>query len=226
MRYYFPESNISFAFVSNGTRDNYLEFATNVVRAIFNNPFDIPEYKQIQSYHIADEDLDKFLGEYSSVQLPLRIYITKNDGKLYGQATGQSSFPLEAIEQYKFRFEEIDVTIEFNPTDKTMVFKQSGMAFNYIKEELKTLNVAVADEHLDKYLGIYSSVQIPLKFTITKLNGQLLAQATGQSAFPLEETAQDKYKFEIAGIIIEFNPTDKKMVFKQGGGVYHFVKED
>ena len=223
---YFPESSISFAFVSNGIRDNYLKIATVVLQAIFNKPFNIPEYKQFEPYHIANEDLDKFLGEYSSVQFPLKIHITKNNGKLFGQATGQTSFPLEAIEQYKFKFEQADITMEFNPTDKTMVFKQSGKVFNYVKEEFKTPNVAIEDENLDKYLGVYSSVQIPLKLTITKVNGQLFGQATGQSPFPLEETGQDKFKFEMAGIIMEFNPTDKKMAFKQGGGVYHFVRED
>ena len=39
---YFPESNISFAFVSNGSRDNYLKTITDVLRAIFNKSFDIP----------------------------------------------------------------------------------------------------------------------------------------------------------------------------------------
>ena len=165
------------------------------------------------------------MGEYSSVQFPLKIHITKNNGKLFGQATGQTSFPLEAIEQYKFKFEQADITMEFNPTDKTMVFKQSGKVFNYVKEEFKTPNVAIGDENLDKYLGVYSSVQIPLKLTITKVNGQLFGQATGQTSFPLEAIEQDKFKFEMAGIIMEFNPTDKKMVFKQGGGVYHFVRE-
>ena len=38
---------------------------------------------------------------------------------------------------------------------------------------------------LVKFTGTYSSKELPLKMTISEKNGELLAQATGQSAFPL-----------------------------------------
>ena len=79
---------------------------------------------------------------------------------------------------------------------------------------------------MDKYLGVYASAQIPLKMAITKVNGKLFGQATGQSSFPLETTEKDKFEFVQAGIILEFNPTDKTMVLKQGGGVFSFVREE
>ena len=78
---------------------------------------------------------------------------------------------------------------------------------------------------LEKYVGVYASTQIPLKITITVNNKTLVAQATGQSAFPLEATAIDKFKFEQAGVVMEFNAVDKSMVLKQGGGVFNYKKE-
>lgn len=57
---------------------------------------------------------------------------------------------------------------------------------------------------------MYSSKEIPLKISITKNDTTLLAQATGQSAFPLDATDKNIFKFEQAGIILEFNSTDKK----------------
>lgn len=89
--------------------------------------------------------------------------------------------------------------------------------------EFKTLRVS--SEDLDKYSGVYSSSQIPLKITITKDNETLIAQATGQSAFPLEATGKDKFKFDQAGVVVEFNPTDRTMILKQGGGQFTFTKE-
>ena len=83
----------------------------------------------------------------------------------------------------------------------------------------------VSSEDLDKYLGIYVSKQIPLKITVTKDNKTLIAQATGQSAFPLEATENDKFKFDQAGVVLEFNPTAKTMILKQGGGQFSFTKE-
>ena len=78
---------------------------------------------------------------------------------------------------------------------------------------------------LEKYLGTYTSNQIPLKITITKDAYNLIAQATGQSPFPLEATQKDIFKFDLAGIILEFNTTLKSMILKQGGGEFNFMKE-
>jgi CubicO group peptidase (beta-lactamase class C family) len=86
----------------------------------------------------------------------------------------------------------------------------------------KTFEVTSAD--LDKYLGVYSSKQIPLKITITK-GKTLIAQGTEQAATALEATEKDKFKFERAGAVFEFNPEDKSMVLKQGGAIIYFSKE-
>ncbi len=81
-----------------------------------------------------------------------------------------------------------------------------------------------ADE-LVQYTGLYSSPDMPLKITITAQGTTLLAQATGQSAFPLEATSRHKFKFDLAGIVLEFAPEAKQMALKQGGGVYTFTKQ-
>lgn len=83
----------------------------------------------------------------------------------------------------------------------------------------------VSSEDLDQYTGIYSSGQLPLKITITKDNTTLVAQATGQSPFPLEAFEKDKFRFDQAGIVLEFNPAHKTMILYQGGGTFTFIKE-
>jgi len=80
-------------------------------------------------------------------------------------------------------------------------------------------------EDLDKYVGVYASAHIPLKITITKDGNALIAQGTGQPAFPLEATEKDKFKFDRAGARFEFNPTEKTMILFQGGGQIKFTKE-
>lgn len=84
----------------------------------------------------------------------------------------------------------------------------------------------LTSEDLDKYLGVYASKQIALKITITKDKNTLIAQGTGQPAFPLEATEKDKFKFDRAGAKFEFNPTDKTMILFQGGGQIKFTKEE
>ncbi|WP_435623773.1 serine hydrolase domain-containing protein [Flagellimonas sp.] len=80
-------------------------------------------------------------------------------------------------------------------------------------------------EDLSQYVGVYSSEQIPLKITITQDGNTLIAQGTGQPAFPLEATDKDEFKFDQAGAKFQFNPTEKTMVLFQGGGQITFTKE-
>jgi D-alanyl-D-alanine carboxypeptidase len=80
-------------------------------------------------------------------------------------------------------------------------------------------------EDLDKYLGVYSTIQIPLKITITKKAATLFAQATGQQSFPLDPTEKDGFKFDPAGIKMVFNPDKGEMTLKQGGENVVFTKE-
>jgi D-alanyl-D-alanine carboxypeptidase len=103
-----------------------------------------------------------------------------------------------------------------------------GVLSIYFNNDYKipTFKTIVVDQtELDKYLGVYSSTQLPLKITITKDKKSLIAQATGQSSFPLEATEKDKFKFDQAGIVMEFNTSKNEMTLKQGGGTYLFSRE-
>ncbi|MDC6364522.1 MULTISPECIES: serine hydrolase domain-containing protein [Flavobacteriaceae] len=86
-------------------------------------------------------------------------------------------------------------------------------------------NYTVANSDIDQYLGVYTSSQISLKITITKEDANLIAQATGQPSFPLEATAEHTFKFDPAGVVMEFQPSSEKMTLKQGGGEFLFSKE-
>ena len=103
-------------------------------------------------------------------------------------------------------------------------FEEMKMMKQFETSEFKP--AVVIAEDLDKYLGVYSSDQVPLKLTVTKISNQLIAQATGQRSFPLDATAEDKFEFRPAGVILEFNPTDKTVILKQGGKIFNFVREN
>ena len=94
---------------------------------------------------------------------------------------------------------------------------------NYEIPEMVTITLTPQD--LDQYLGLYNSSIISLKINVTKEGNQLIAQATGQPSFPLEPTAKNKFKFDAAGVVLEFNPAENTMVLKQGGGEFIFKKE-
>ena len=85
--------------------------------------------------------------------------------------------------------------------------------------------VNVSGEILDKYVGVYASEGFPVKITVMRDGATLKAQATGQSAFPLEATTADKFKFDSAGIVMEFDAAKNQMTLKQRGRETVFTKE-
>lgn len=85
--------------------------------------------------------------------------------------------------------------------------------------------VAVTPEILNSYSGNYGTSQIPLKINISNKDNTLIAQATGQPSFPLEATAVNIFKFDAAGIVLEFNAEKSEMTLKQGGKEFLFKKE-
>jgi len=86
--------------------------------------------------------------------------------------------------------------------------------------------VEVSTEVLDKYLGVYSTPDLPIKITISRDDKTLMAQGTGQPAFPLEAFEPDKFKFDQAGVVIEFITAGKKLILKQGGQNFEMIKEE
>ena len=84
----------------------------------------------------------------------------------------------------------------------------------------------LSSEDLDPYLGVYGKADFPLKVTISRQGSTLVGQATGQPSFLLEAYEKDKFKFDQAGLKLEFLPEKKLMILKQGGQVYELVKEE
>ena len=76
---------------------------------------------------------------------------------------------------------------------------------------------------LNKYQGVYSSTQIPTKITLKIDKEQLVAQATGQSAFALNAISETEFVFDPAGVKLTFDGNN--MTLKQGVGQYLFTKE-
>ncbi len=129
---YFPEDSVAIAFCSNGEAYAVNEILIGVLSIYFNQEYSIPTFKTIA---VRTEDLDKYLGLYSSRQMPLKITITKDNTTLFAQATGQMSFPLEATGKDMFRFDEGGVTIEFNPVNNEFTITQRGTSFLFTKEK-------------------------------------------------------------------------------------------
>ena len=60
---HFPNDNISYALVSNGTNMSNNDISIAVLSAVYDKPYEIPVFRR---YNLTSEDLDKYLGVYSS----------------------------------------------------------------------------------------------------------------------------------------------------------------
>ena len=128
---YFPEEKSAIALTANGTNYNINKISIVLLKALFNEPFKIPDFKSIT---LNKKDLNKYIGVYSSPIFPLKITITKVENRLKAQATGQPSFPLEATTKNIFKFDLANIILEFDTKKNTMTFKQSSAVFVLTKE--------------------------------------------------------------------------------------------
>jgi len=85
--------------------------------------------------------------------------------------------------------------------------------------------IAVGPEVLDKYVGVYSSPEAPVKFTISRKDATLYVQPGSESAAALEATAQDKFQLLGGAVVFEFDVARKQMTIKRSGGQRVFTKE-
>ena len=132
--YYFPVEDVSVAFIANGLAMPINDIMIGALSIYFGKEYTLPEFKETAALILQSGDLDKYLGVYSSPDFPLKVTITKKENVLVGQATGQPSFPLEAYETDKFKFDQAGLKLEFIPADNKMMLRQGGGEFELKRE--------------------------------------------------------------------------------------------
>lgn len=184
-------------------------------------------------------DLTKFIESLFSLKLvsnsSLEQMKTITDG--YGMGMFQFPFYTKLAYGHNGGIDGFGSTLEYFPEDSlALAYCTNGQAYPmnniligvlsiYFNKPYSIPTFSLKTEDLDKYLGVYSTTQIPPKITITKKAATLFAQVTGGSLFPLDPTEKDKFKFDPAGIILEFNSDKNELTVKEGGNIFLFTKE-
>ncbi len=83
---------------------------------------------------------------------------------------------------------------------------------------------AVSPEVLDRYVGTYSTPDASLKWTITRRGNILYFQPPGNSAVPLEATAENKFTIA-SGVFFEFDAAKGTLTIKRPQGERVFTKD-
>ena len=124
---YYPKDDLSISLIVNGDNFNRNDIIIGILSIYYKMPFPFPNFDVIDS-----KLLSKYVGNYASKEIPLKINISVKDGALIAQATGQSSFPLTATSETDFVFQQAGIEIIFG--ENKFVLKQGGQKFNYTKE--------------------------------------------------------------------------------------------
>jgi D-alanyl-D-alanine carboxypeptidase len=187
-------------------------------------------------------DLTKFIESLFGLKLVSEQSLAQMKTIKNGMGMGMFQIPFYTMKGYGHNggIDGFASNVAFFPEDSlSIAYCTNGMVYPmnsiligvlsiYYNKDYKIpafTTVAVKAEDLAKYTGLYSSTQLPLKITISINSGTLTAQATGQPSFPLEATGKDNFKFDQAGVVMEFNPAKNEMTLKQGGGVFLFSKD-
>jgi D-alanyl-D-alanine carboxypeptidase len=194
--------------------------------AIVSNPIDLNKFAEIlfSGKIISNKDLKQMMtikDHYGQGLFEFPFY----ERKAYGHTGG-----IDGFSSVFMFFPDDSSSYSLTSNAANFDINQISIAvlscFNNLPFEIPIFKTYhINSEELDKYTGIYSSPDLPLKITITKNDAVLIAQATGQPAFTLEAYDKDLFKFDQAGIVMEFKPDENRMILKQGGGVYTFTKE-
>lgn len=87
--------------------------------------------------------------------------------------------------------------------------------------------ISLEESELEKYTGTYSSPNFPLNIELFVDGDNLMAQATGQGAFPLTVHDESTMAFEPAGIELQFDEPEcgqyRGFRFKQSGREFDFM---
>ncbi len=158
---------------------------------------------------------------YGIFQIPF------HDKRALGHTGGIDGFRASA---FYFPEEKLAVTYLGNGIDMPVNDILIGVLSIYFGREDYKLpefseKMKVSVETLNQYAGVYSGEGFPLKVTISVKDSTLIGQATGQPSFPLKPLDDQRFKYEVAGLELEFIPEKDQMILKQMGQTFELTKE-
>lgn len=221
---YYPEKDLSVVLLSNGLRYDMREIYEAMLDAYHGKDIEEPTFPE--SIELSKEQLQPLVGNYSSDTFPLDIELSIKNGQLYAQATGQGAFPLTAYPDDKFEYIESGIEIRYDRDNEQFLLIQGGQGYAFNKQgATKKKGFEVPQAVLEQYVGVYGADDFPLDLEIKIKDGSLYGQATGQSEFPLTAESETRFRFKLAGIVINFEADKNQLTITQHGKDTVLVKK-
>ena len=123
------EDKIGLSLIVNGDNYNRNDIMLGILNLLYEKPYTFPD---LAGFSVNNSILEGYIGSYSSPDLPLKIQISIEKGKLSAQATGQSAFPLESKSETEFVFTPAGIKLIFGTN--TFELNQGGKKYQFTKQ--------------------------------------------------------------------------------------------
>jgi CubicO group peptidase (beta-lactamase class C family) len=127
---YYPKKKLAVSYITNGILYPRIDIMDGILKICFNDFYTIPFSKPIV---LQSSDLDKYLGEYSSENLPFKVVCKKDNDKLLLEAAGKS-MEAEPINVNYFINAKTGTFFTFNPEKGELQIKETDNVY-YLKRD-------------------------------------------------------------------------------------------
>ena len=128
---FYPKEKLAIALLDNGQGGYGMnDVMIGILSIYYKMPYRFPNVKTVD---VPVATLKKYEGTYSAPNFPMKISVKEEGGVLICQATGQESFPLNALSDTKFSFDPANLELVFG-LDSMTIF-QGGQQTKLTKEK-------------------------------------------------------------------------------------------
>ncbi len=112
------------------------DISIQLLNAAYGNPIEYPDLTAKTTVAVEEAVLRRYEGNYAAAGFPLDIKVSVQNGKLFGQATGQGAFPLTAYSETSFGFETAGIAMNFFDKDgqPAFHFSQGPAKFDFVRK--------------------------------------------------------------------------------------------
>ncbi|WP_312768870.1 serine hydrolase domain-containing protein [Epilithonimonas sp.] len=130
---YNKKEDYSVSMIINGEEYPHNGLGIGILSLIYDADYTYPKFGEDATKSVdTPEKFQKYIGDYSSPDIPIDLKIFSQEGKLFAQGKGQSSFELEHVDKDEFKFVPAKIQINFSPNQLKMV--QNGKTYNFSKK--------------------------------------------------------------------------------------------
>jgi len=199
----FPDENFSVIVFSNSAEFGSRRMAHKVADIYLKDRLKVEPDKEVaknenttQTITVDQNTLNTYIGDFE-LQPGFIISITESNGKLSGQATGQSVISLIPVSNTEFKIEGVEAKIEFIPNGdeniESIKLHQSGQ----IREAPRLKPFDKAAVNLSDFSGNFYSEELTTSYNFIIVEGKLKARHNRLSDFNLDPVKEDVFTGDV-----------------------------